>query len=296
MARLVEEGRRSEGFAVPATCLIGRSPRCDLRIDAPDVAPEHARVAWTSRGWSLQDLGSGTWLDGRLQPPGERARLEIGSTVQCGERCFRVACDAPPVALARRIADGRTIEACAERLALSPEVLVQRVGEEWRLERDGVTGEAEDLMEIEVAGERWRLHLPGVEVWPGAEVAPPPPRLAELRLDFRVSRDEEHVALTAVGRGWRRELGARSHNYLLLTLARLREEERELEPAERGWVHTDRLTRMLRADENRINVDVHRLRKQLQRTGVAGATGLIERRRYRKQLRLGPPRVRIMRA
>jgi hypothetical protein len=64
-------------------------------------------------------------------------------------------------------------------------------------------------------------------------------RLEDVEIGFSVSRDEETVELV-VKIGTRAiELGARSHHYTLLVLARQRLEDRdegELPEAEQGWL------------------------------------------------------------
>lgn len=55
----------------------------------------------------------------------------------------------------------------------------------------------------------------------------------------------------------------------------------------RGWIRQDDLLRMLRIDENHLNITVHRARSQLAKAGVADAAALIERRPQVRQLRIG---------
>ena len=109
-----------------------------------------------------------------------------------------------------------------------------------------------------------------------------------------MSLDEEHVAVVARDGRRDHDLGTLAHNYLLLTLARVRrdDERSDLPASEQGWVDVDRLLKMLRVDENKLNVDVHRARKRLAATGVDGAAGIIERRPARR-MRLGLARFTI---
>ena len=301
MARLVFG---ADPRPVPSSCLVGRSRRCDLRLPDPNVSSEHARLTWTHAGWTLQDLGSrnGTYVDGRRLRPGDREVLSAGAKLGFGqvETCV-LASTEPPGALAQRHSDGQVIheEGGWIQLAEDPPVSVirDRYGG-WVLDRNGDTAPVADLDEVAVEGDSWRLHLPEVAldtVSALTEAAKAARGLAQVTLEFHVTRDEEHVQLYAVEGTMRTDLGALAHNYLLLTLARLREEDAanpERSASEHGWVGVDRLLKMLRVDENKLNVDVHRARKRVASIGVDGAAGVVERRPT-KQMRLGPVRVAI---
>ncbi|MBX2800151.1 MAG: serine/threonine protein kinase [Myxococcales bacterium] len=123
-----------------------------------------------------------------------------------------------------------------------------------------------------------------------------PPSVDDLVLHFDVSRDEEHVQLLAVRGQTVLDLGSQAHNYLLLTLARLRRRDARqphLAPSSHGWVDVDTLLGMLKINENKLNVDIHRARRRIGRAGIAGADQVVDRRRYRRQLRFGVPRFEI---
>ena len=59
-------------------------------------------------------------------------------------------------------------------------------------------------------------------------------------------------------------LGARSHHYLLLTLARMRlkDVERGEPAATAGWVDQEELGRLLQFSPERLNLDIFRARRQ----------------------------------
>lgn len=68
--------------------LLGRAVTSDIVLQDPAVSSRHARiVAPDAATYSLEDLGSthGTWLNGRLIPPHQRARLAPGDTLRLGE-------------------------------------------------------------------------------------------------------------------------------------------------------------------------------------------------------------------
>jgi hypothetical protein len=117
----------------------------------------------------------------------------------------------------------------------------------------------------------------------------------ELRIVFKVSSDEENVLLDLHGQGVLRQIPHRAQNYLLLTLARAREKDQDLEASEQGWCYRDDLIRGLRIPENQFNVAIFRARQHLSRAGVIGAKAVVERRRGSTQLRLGTDRFDIVR-
>ena len=90
-------------------------------------------------------------------------------------------------------------------------------------------------------------------------------------------------------------LPPRSHHYLLLTLARALLADDAASAAERGWVDSQALCRMLATDPRSLNVDVFRARRQLASLGVHGAAGIIARRTAAGQLRLGTDRIEVTR-
>jgi hypothetical protein len=112
---------------------------------------------------------------------------------------------------------------------------------------------------------------------------------------FSVSSDEETVGLTLVP-----EVGSpivvpeRAFHYPLLLLARARLRDRaraELAEGEHGWCYADSLARDLGSTPERLNVDIHRFRKQLAQLGIEQAANVVERRRLTGQLRLGVCRI-----
>ena len=115
------------------------------------------------------------------------------------------------------------------------------------------------------------------------------PRLSDLTLRFSVSADEEYVHIVALSDGKTIDLKSRAHHYFLLTLARLRASDQQegIDESGAGWVYIDDLTRMLRIDFSRMNMNIFRARKQLAAAGIDEAVDLIERRPSTRQLRLG---------
>jgi hypothetical protein len=284
--------------------LVGRSSLAHLRLNEPNVSGEHAVLSWNGHQWELHDLGSrnGTTVDGRRLTPGERVVVTRGALIGFATSNFwRLVDDGPPVALARPLDGGEPVCADHELIALpsadAPEVTVYRdaVGE-WVVERDGETERTADGREVSAGGLRFTLHLPDVvaSTWDAESMAP---SLDRVRLRFNVSRDEEFIEVTVLTGGKSIELGARAHHAVLLALARARRQDQEeaskapaasrLPETSHGWLYLEELADSLRLDEPHLNVAVYRCRQQLAGAGVAGAAGIIERRKGTRQLRLG---------
>jgi len=301
----LESTSSQEALTLLPRMLVGRAPGCDLRIDDSRVSSRHAELRWTPSGWQIKDLGSrnGTKLDGRPLPQGQWRSLAGGAilTFGCVEAEWRALDVSPPrLPMAAPALGGPVIEAAGGVLLLPdarrPRACVRQRGEHWLIER----GEAEQTLRSEdlvsVGEETYRIFLPAA----GSSTLDVGDKaiLGLISLEFSVSLDEEHVHLLARHGGRAIDLEVRAHHYLLLTLARLRLEDRRrgIAPGEEGWVYRDELMRMLGVDRTRLNIDVFRARRQLAEAGVEEAALLVERRQSTQQLRIGVVRLEVERA
>ncbi|MRG93557.1 FHA domain-containing protein [Polyangium spumosum] len=284
-------------------CLIGRHSACDVRVDERRVSAEHASLHWTGGRWELRDLGSrnGTWLGGHRLSPGERVPLAEGMAFSLGGAgATFVLCEgSPPGAAARHHASGARRAASGGMLLLPDEELplvsVFEDGEgNWVTEIGDDVQPVEDQQVLTIAGEPWTLELPPLDgaTWQSDIRSP---ALENIHLRLAVSQNEEQVAATVVMGGREAELPARTHHYLLVTLARAWLEDHDAPAAKRGWLGRDALCRMLATDMNKVNVDIHRARKQLAVLGVQNAAGLVERRASTGEIRIGVRSVEVVR-
>jgi hypothetical protein len=297
MAILREKDSEREALLEPRT-VVGRAPSCSIVLDDLGVSGEHARIQWTGHHWEIRDLASrnGTAINGVTAevgvnvPIAEGDQLAFGSTRQI----WQLSDASPPSATARRMAggevrsaqDGLLVLPSAERIAAT---VFQDLEGQWRLEDEGESRPVEDFQVLTVDGEPWILQLPAPSD-PTVRVPGPVLKLPDLSLRFRVSRDEEHVEVRVVAGTETRAMPQRRYHYMLLTLARERLTDMNnphLDPDDQGWMHAEDLCRMLGTDDNHLNVDIYRARKELAALGVQGATGVIERRRTSRQLRIG---------
>ncbi|PCC75024.1 FHA domain-containing protein [Nannocystis exedens] len=289
---------------LPERCLIGRSRGCDLVLAARDVSGEHAVLQWSATHWELRDLGSrnGSYVGEVRLTPGGRATLAAGATLQFGHESgtWQLIDAGAPRALAVALVDGTRRAAEGGYLALphesEPRAAIYQTGDgRWWLEQDGATREVEDRTVIDADG-LWRVCLPARAAGPredGASLR----TVAQLRLRFAVSDDEEEVELVACSGERRLDLQARAPHYpLLLLLARRRVADvaAGVPAGEQGWLRQGELLAMLGMKEDRLGVLIHGARAQLARAGVADAAALIERRPGTRLLRLGVAAIEVV--
>lgn len=275
-----------------------------LRLNDPRASSLHAVLSWTGKDWELRDLGSrnGTFVNGRRLESGQRELLAHDDKLGFGgqSEIWTLIGDGQPT-LGAVSAAGQWVQADSELLALpsaeAPEVVVY-AGEQggWLMERDLEVGPVPSNNTVEAGGQIWTLELPLLQT-PTAAATSTEALLSfsEVKLVFKVSLDEENVCIDLHCQGQLRQIPHRAQNYLLLTLARARQGEGDLEPSERGWCYRDDLIRGLRIPENQFNVAVFRARQHLKRAGIVGAKDLVERRRGSTQLRLGTECFEIVR-
>jgi hypothetical protein len=179
-------------------------------------------------------------------------------------------------------------------------LLVQTKQGQWLCKTALGSRVLQDGDEVRLSGLPW-VFVAAAEISPTLEdaVFPAPGGRPCLSLHFHVSLDEEHVRLQVHDQGTGRtlDLGEHTHHYALLTLARLRlqDAQRHQDRQAHGWVHGERLARMLGLEITHLNVQIFRLRRQFAQVlpQHEAMPALIERRRG--ALRFGSLPVRITR-
>lgn len=302
MGKFVESGSERVHTLSPRY-LIGRSRICNLVMDAEIVSGEHAMVRWTGDTWTIQDLGStnGTYVDGRRLAPGERVAMPRSCKVGAGRPAptLTLLDDSPPT-LSAETPEGERHFATRGILALPDEDAPQATiylahDHRWILETRSECRPASDQELVQAGNGLFRLSIPTIlpDTWRLESDELP---MHDLALHFHVSRDEDHVQIELHCQGRAVRLPPRAHDYLLLTLARVRiadQKNATISDGDAGWIHPDDLVRMLRTNENHLNVAVYRARRMFAETKVARAAGLIERRSDSRQLRIGVRNLKV---
>ncbi|HEX2876388.1 MAG TPA: FHA domain-containing protein [Polyangiaceae bacterium] len=285
--------------------LVGRGPQCALRLSGGYVSAQHALIRWDGRAWEILDRGSrnGTQLNGALLEPGRGYRLVIDSVVTFGHLDERwVLVDAgEPQAMAVSLETGQALLGAQGLIGLpsskQPEcTLFLAPDAVWKIER--ANGEVEALSDgqvIECAGQSFRFCCPSpnsaMETLSLAQDQTVP------TLHFMVSSDEDFVELSLEYAERSVPLGSRSHNYLMLTLARqmLADRAANLPEASCGWMDKDELADGFKMTPQQVDGEVFRIRRHFTLHGLSESTVIIERRPRTKQIRLGLTQLRIER-
>jgi FHA domain len=282
--------------------LIGRSPRSDVRLHADGASMEHAAIHWDGAEWTLRDLRSrngtrikDTLLIGRTWrlAPGDELRFGDPSEVWCWVD------GAPPRASAIR-ADGFVVFSRNGLLLLpdehTPLASVSLCGDRWEFDQGASTRHVTDGEGVIVGGVAYQLDLPSADpAFNRTRTLEERRLVARALLTLRVSLNQEHVTAT-LDLGASKELKARSFTYLLLVLARVRQEDMSsgVPHDEVGWIQVHDLARKLNVSVEALNVDIHRLRRAVEELDLFdNPTEIIERRRTAGQLRLGTSNVSI---
>lgn len=285
--------------------LIGRGQQCALRLTASYVSAQHALIRWDGRAWEILDRGSrnGTQLNGAVLEPGRAQRLTKDSVVTFGHADERWALvDAgEPETMAVALDTGQALLGVQGLIGLpssqNPEhTLYLDHDGSWRLERaDGEIEVVVDGQLIECGGRQFRFCCPASTSTTEALTTAAP---GEPTLCFVVSSDEDFVELALEYPERRVPLGSRSHNYLMLTLARqkLADLAQNLPEASCGWMDKDELADGFKMTPQQVDGEVFRIRKHFTQHGLPESTTVIERRPRTKQIRLGLSRLRIERS
>lgn len=285
--------------------LIGRGPQCALRLSAPSVSTQHALIRWDGRAWEVLDRGSrnGTQLNGVALEPGRAMRLTRDAVLTFGHPEERwVLSDAgEPEVMAVALDTGQALRGTDGWIGLpsskNPELtlFLDRDGG-WKLEKqDGEVETVVDGQVIECQGRQFRFNCPASTS--ATETLSVDSQRFEPALCFVVSSDEDFVELSLEQGERRVELGSRSHNYLLLTLARqmLSDRARNVAEASCGWMDKEELADGLKMTPQQVDGEVFRIRKHFTQHGLSESTTVLERRPRTKQLRLGIGKLRIER-
>lgn len=283
--------------------LVGRGPQCALRLTAPYVSTQHALIRWDGHAWELLDRGSrnGTQLDGAAIEPGRAYRLRKDATITFGhsDERWELTDAGEPETMAVALDSGQALRGTDGWIALpsskSPEATLFLAPDgAWKLERaDGEVETVVDGQVIDCAGRQFRFCGPASTS--ATETLSLAPSSLAPTLSFVVSSDEVFVELSIEYGERRVALGSRSHNYLLLTLARQMVHDRaaSLPEGSCGWMDKEELADGLKMTPQQVDGEVFRIRKHFTQHGLPESTTIIERRPRTKQIRLGVGKLRI---
>lgn len=288
------------GVRVPleASHLVGRTARCALMISDARVSHEHASLRWDGEAWTIRDLGSlnRTLVNGQPIAAGQVIPLVRGASIAFGTPDVTWCLDdaAPPCVMAVPLKGGIAVVEQDGLLALPsaehPLLTIFRdAGGSWAGEDQSTFAELQDQAIFQVGNVSYRFCLPQ----PASRTRPVEGlhgcRVSDLQLEFLVSQDLEHIEVVVRSGHLERKLAARSHNELLLILARRRQEDarKGLPLPNCGWVQQDELAKMVHLDLDHLNVQIFRIRRQFGELGILDPGQIVERRQRLRHMRLG---------
>jgi hypothetical protein len=294
----LRESLTNESRTLEAYSLVGRGPACGVILKDERISYEHACVKYIPKGWALRDLGStnGTWLNGQKVTPGVDLELRVGDSIAFGQNdlAWKLEDAAPPEPMALPLHGGEPAILTDGVILLptsdSPTHSIFRSADGgWTLESSNHVRALEPGDVLEVNGASFRFSCPNE--WQATAKIQRVRLVTESVLHFEVSDDEEHVSLTVECDGERMPFGRSNAYYFLLTLARLRNDDRRPQrDSEAGWTHREDLMKMLKCGEQQLNVWVFRVRSKFASKDFLDYASIIERRDGSGQLRIGVPR------
>jgi hypothetical protein len=278
-------------FRVPCRCLIGRSALADLRLSSRRGSSEHSSIGWYSGRWILRDLGSsnGTRLNSKALFPGDRVTLAVGSRIQFGDddEIWTFVDNEAPDPCAVLLGPQQVHWGDRSLLVLPntdlPEASAFADVAGWRLDLGTEVNAIECGDVVELPSGYWRLLVPEYAGSPRALTAGPELDLTEVSLSFSVA--PERITMILQQGTTMISVPSRACLNTLVALARIRIRSTATE-SERGWVSSLDLADSLHYSPEKVNVDVHRLRKLFQEAGVRNAPQIVERDNA-KRLRIG---------
>lgn len=291
-------------YDLRARTRVGRAADNDIVVPGTAASGLHASIEWRGGGcWELKDLGSrnGTFVDGRRVEAGTWERLAPDSLLAFGDASQTwvvVDLERPEAeAFCRETGEVRLSQDHILTVSEDPTDWVDVVEDapgSWVLEMAGRCDALADQQTVEIAGRTWIFTLPMAEPRTAPFASPRSPTVGA-RFTFRVSATAEHVELS-VSFGDLAWTSSRAYTHALLRLAeaRLRDREAGGHPDEHGWLYTDDLCTMAGYEsDSRLNVEIHRARREFARLGLPNAASLVQRRRGTRQLRIGTSALEI---
>ena len=254
-----------------------------------DISKIHASIVWEEEQCKIVDHSrNGTWLNNNRLEIANSINLTVGDTIQFGgaiNSSWQVLDLSPPRPLLIPLhSDEPSIE--LDRLLALPDeelpalVIYQSDHNQWRYDDDSNSFTLKNGDIIHNNGLSWKFVA--VEKIEPTLSSKKEKKNAIIRFRFRVSPDEEHVALHILQDQQTIDLGKRVHHYPLLVLARqrLKDAGKGLDSISQGWIESQQFCSMLKMDYFHVNTQIYRARKQISQVIPKGQNlpKVIERR------------------
>jgi hypothetical protein len=279
----------------------------DTYLKDSTVSRLHFLMEYTAPNWYLVDYSSnGTWVNGVRITKGVQTLVKQEDVIIVGgkfgtEFQFVDAGEPVDILCRRNSADSPIIETLQLQSTnhlpnqQHCEMSITRENDNWVLEHQHKQRSLQDGDWVTIEKQNWQLVLTDVPNSTMMIQDDNPLELSDIQLELSTSLDEETTRGRMVSHMGEVNLQARSHNYLLLLLARQRvtDANKNTDSTECGWVYMNELMAMMGMSETLINIQIYRARKQIESAlnGLIDGKQLIERRSG--QIRIGLKQIAI---
>jgi hypothetical protein len=262
----------------------GRSTtNADTVIDAPEISRLHAIIEWTDEQCFIRDISSnGTWVNDKKLVKDSAKRLNVGDKLyfaKADENGFVVQELSPPQNMLLAVEQPTAnvtlgpIILCDSNILPSkqhPEIALFFVPsksqwyKEYLDDSAGIAYSVSDLDILNFANQSWQLKLNN-PTENTAHLAKPVLLAHQIRYRFNLSQDEENTELTITVNNEEFYLSNRAHHYLVLSLARDRDEDAKkgIDECNQGWRLRETIAKELGEDMPFVNTHVFRAKQQL---------------------------------
>ncbi|MDY8136450.1 FHA domain-containing protein [Aquimarina sp. 2201CG5-10] len=274
-------------------------------IPDDDVSNSHATIFWKNGYWYVQDHSrNGTLVNGK-QLIHNTIKLSKGDILQYGKNKTTkwefIDCDMPSGYLISLSDQNKilTLPSSIDNIKnKTPEVTFYCTeNKKWKAEKEGKVIDLVHGVKLHFNDEEWMF----VENTNIDETTDFGQIVSQSYFLFILSGDEERIQVKIITNELEIDLGERVHNYLLLSLARKRLIDADLNYVfnDQGWIDIDELAIDLskefakEIDDYYLNVQIHRLRKYLNELIPYGYlfSNVIERKK--KEIRFAHPYFKI---
>ncbi len=271
--------------------IFGRDPSvADTILDNDSCSRMHCVIRWQAGMWFITDESrNGCYVNGERIAKGSGVHLAVNDIITIGKNddvkwIMKDEKEPKPILLAQdktsylELSDLNILPNEAH-----PECQILKQGESWVFEHNDETQTIKENFECYIDGKSW-IFFPNDLIQETKfydKISDEKPKL-----NFHVSRNEEHIQLTVELGGKCFDLGHKTHHYLLLEMARHQLDDSTTSAKERGWMSNELLLNNMKIDINHLNIQIYRARATLRKCSAHWGQQLIERRRG--EIRLYP--------
>lgn len=275
---ILENSFSQECIYLRISHIFGRaSASVNTLVGGQNVSRVHATIGWQADFWTIQDSSTnGTYVNGEKLDRAHKRRLHKGDKIHFGEISedyWVFKDDAAPRSMLVPIGDANNPIELSEITVLpshdSPEITLYSLPDQlWYSENSEKTEQLHTGDTIRTSMGDWYF----VDNYPLDEtsfyVDGDDKSAVKSKAHFAVSQNEEHVSLTVTIGQYELSLGRKAGHYLLLMLARkrLNDLNNQVIQSEAGWLDKGIICSELKIEEQYMNIQIFRYRKQLEQT------------------------------